>query len=584
MAYIYNMNEIVKKEYEIYLSKIELNSVKEQWVSKNLNNLYSFLDKCPGDSISEKVYLIKNNKPTCKVCDGDVKFLSYKRGYREYCSKSCSNNDPILKDKKLYNYKKNNLEKYGVENTSILDTVKDKISKSKENLDYESINLKYKETCIEKYGVDNISKIESVKKKKVKTTFENYGVDNPFKSEIIKNKIKETSNKKYGFDSYTKTEDFIKIIKKTNLEKYGVDNFTKSEKYRELIFEKYRSSSIKTNLNSDKNYFKYLGKGKHLIKCVENDHYYETNSHLYHSRLKLDNKQCTICYPVNKTSSFKEIEILDYIKGIYDGEIIQSYRDGLEIDIYLPDLKIGFEFNGLYWHSELFKDKNYHLDKTKYFKEREIRIIHIWEDDWNLKKDIIKSQITNWLGLTKNKIYARKCIIKEVIDISEYREFLDENHIQGYTSASKKIGLYYDDELVSLMTFDHFEGRKSMLSDEWNLSRFCNKKNINVIGGASRLMKYFIKNYDVKRIISFSDVSWSIGDLYYKLGFYVKSTSYPNYSYLIDKKRSNKQKWKKSKLIKMGYDKNLSESKIMEDNFGAYKIFDCGQIKFEIIL
>ena len=159
MAYIYNMNEIVKKEYEIYLSKIELNSVKEQWVSKNLNNLYSVLDKCPGDSISEKVYLIKNNKPTCKVCDGDVKFLSYKRGYREYCSKSCSNNDPILKDKKLYNYKKNNLEKYGVENTSILDTVKDKISKSKENLDYESINLKYKETCIEKYGVDNISKM-----------------------------------------------------------------------------------------------------------------------------------------------------------------------------------------------------------------------------------------------------------------------------------------------------------------------------------------------------------------------------------------------------------------------------------------
>ena len=151
----------------------------------------------------------------------------------------------------------------------------------------------------------------------------------------------------------------------------------------------------------------------------------------------------------------------------------------------------------------------YQLDKLiDIRKEREIRIIHIWEDDWNLKKDIIKSQITNWLGLTKNKIYARKCIIKEVIDISEYREFLDENHIQGYTSASKKIGLYYDDELVSLMTFDHFEGRKSMLSDEWNLSRFCNKKNINVIGGASRLMKYFIKNYDVKRIISFSDVSW----------------------------------------------------------------------------
>ena len=89
---------------------------------------------------------------------------------------------------------------------------------------------------------------------------------------------------------------------------------------------------------------------------------------------------------MNSTSSFKEKELYDFIKLIYSGEIITSYRSGLEIDIYLPELKIGFEFNGLYWHSELFKDKNYHLDKTKYFKENGIRIIHVcayrdWETD-----------------------------------------------------------------------------------------------------------------------------------------------------------------------------------------------------------
>jgi hypothetical protein len=133
------------------------------------------------------------------------------------------------------------------------------------------------------------------------------------------------------------------------------------------------------------------------------------------------------------------------------------------------------------------------------------------------------------------------------------------------------------------MTFDHFEGRKKMLDSEWNLSRFCNKINTSVIGGASKLISYFNKTYKPTRVISFADKSWSTGNLYTNLGFYIKNITYPNYSYIVNKNRSNKQKWTKKKLIKMGYDKNLSESKIMEDNLGSYKIFDCGQIKFEKI-
>jgi hypothetical protein len=161
------------------------------------------------------------------------------------------------------------------------------------------------------------------------------------------------------------------------------------------------------------------------------------------------------------------------------------------------------------------------------------------------------------------------------------RSFLNNSHIQGYVSSSLKIGLFFENELVSLMTFDHFEGRKKMNEDEWNLSRFCNKIGVNVIGGASKLLSYFKKIKEPVRIISFADKSWSTGELYYKLDFYLKSTSYPNYSYFIDKQRVNKQRYKKSKLIKMGFDEKKSESKIMEDDFGSYKIFDCGQLKFE---
>jgi hypothetical protein len=569
-------------ELNIYLEK---KNPRKTWVKNNLPNLYEYIIDKEGKSLSEKVYLLNNKKSVCKVCSKDVSFLSIERGYRTYCSKKCSNNDSELKEIKLYNLKKTSIDKYGFDNPSKSQLVKDKISESKSNKDYHEINNKMKKTMIEKYGVDNPSKLDIVKEKKKKTTRNNWQVENVFQSSEIKQKIKNILIKKYGVEHPLKSNIILSNIRKNNIEKWGVDNYTKTSEYKELMFEKYRSGKIKTNLTTDINYVSYKGLGRHELNCdLGLNHTYITNSHLFHARKNINIPQCLVCHPINDTASFKEIEIYKYIKQIYKGEIIKSYRSGLEIDIYLPKLNIGFEFNGLYWHSEIFKDKYYHLNKTNHFKEKGIRIIHIWEDDWNLRQDIIKSQIKNWLSLIDNKIYARKCEVRKIDNIDEYRNFLNNNHIQGYTSATLKIGLYYNNELISLMTFDHFEGRKSIPINEWNLSRFCNKLDYNVVGGASKLLKYFINNYNPTRIISFSDISWSNGDLYSKLGFSVSSISKPNYSYLIDKKRSNKQKWKKSNLVKMGFDQSLSESKIMEDNFGAYKIWDCGQIKYVLYI
>jgi hypothetical protein len=563
---MFNNSFEIEKEYNIYLSKIIIHSVKDSWVLSNLPNLYKFILDKNGVSISEKIYLLSNKDGECLSCKKKTKFLSISRGYREYCSKSCSNSDLSLIEKKLINYKKNNLNKYGVENTSELDSVKSKISLSKLNLDYNEIDIKSKKTFVDRYGVDNISKLDIIKDRKIKTTLKNYGVQNPFQSEEIKNKIKNSNLIKYGVNHPMKSDEIINKYKETSLYKWGVDH----------------NCDIKTNLNSDINYIKYIGFGKYEMNCdCDKEHSYITNSHLYHARRGINNKQCTVCYQVEDTQSFKETEVFEFISSIYNGEIIRSYRDGLEIDIYLPNLNIGFEFNGLYWHSELFKQKNYHLDKLDHFRKRGIRIINIWEDDWSFKCDVIKSQIRNWIGISDNKIFARKCKIEEIKDVKLIKSFLNDSHIQGYVSSSLKIGLFYEETLVSLMTFDHFEGRKKMQDNEWNLSRFCNKLNVNVIGGASKLLNYFIKLKKPKRIISFADKSWSNGSLYFKLGFELSSTSYPNYSYFIDKRRVNKQRYKKSNLVKIGYDKSLSESKIMEDEFGSYKIFDCGQLKFE---
>jgi hypothetical protein len=247
----------------------------------------------------------------------------------------------------------------------------------------------------------------------------------------------------------------------------------------------------------------------------------------------------------------------------------------LELDIYLPDLKLAFEFNGLYWHSELYKNKEYHLNKTKRCLMKDIHLIHIYEDEWIYKKEIVKSRILNLLSKNKYKIYARKCIIKEV-NGRETKEFLNNNHIQGYVPSDINLGLYYSKKLVLLMTF----GKGRFKNKEQELLRFCNKLNTSVIGGASKLFKYYCKNYSFNNIVSYADRSWSNGDIYEKLNFIKKSETIPNFYYVIEGLRVNRFKYRKSELIKEGYDRNKTAHKIMNDR-NIYRIYNSGNLKFE---
>jgi hypothetical protein len=573
------------KQLDLYLHKIVKHSVKESWVIDNLGDLHNFI--CAnyiGETFSEKVYKhINSIENVCKGCGGTTKFLSFNRGYSTFCSKKCSNNDLDSINNKLLSFKSNNLIKYGVENTSMLEATKYKLRMSKSGMTYDEINIKSKKTFMDKLGVDNPSKLDSIKEKKKETFNKKWGVDNPFKSDDVKEKIKRTLFIKYGVEHPLKCDIIKEKRKETLLLKYGVDNYTKSDEYKEKIYKNYKNGLIETTVNKDINFLDYLGAGIYKLRCDTSEHTYNIHRHTYHSRRRIGSKKCLVCNPLNSLQSVNELKLYNFIKSNYHGDIIKSYRDGLEIDVYLPELNIGFEFNGLYWHSEKFKDKDYHLNKTNYFKEKGIRIIHIWEDDWFYKKDILESQIKNWLNLTEYKIFARKCEIRNVLDNKLIRKFLDDNHIQGHVASNIKIGLFYDNELVSLMTFDKNEGRKKMPTDEWNLSRFCNKTNTNIIGAASKLLNYFIKEHKPVRIISFADKEWSDGNLYFKLGFYLKFVSKPNYKYLINNKRCNKQKYQKKRLVGNGFNPESSETEIMRD-LGNYKIFDCGQLKFEFII
>jgi len=239
--------------------------------------------------------------------------------------------------------------------------------------------------------------------------------------------------------------------------------------------------------------------------------------------------------------------------------VTTSDRDilnGKEIDILVKEKNIGFELNGLYYHCDLFKDKNYHIDKTNECNKEGIRLIHIFEDEWDNKKDIVKSRIKNLLGLTDNRIYGRKCIIKKV-PTKIKTKFLNENHIQGTVGSKINYGLYYDDELVSIMTFG--KGRNVMNGSnyEWELLRFCNKINHSVIGGASKLLKHFIKENNPTNIISYADIRY--------------------------KKREHRYKFRKDILVSEGFDSNKTEKEIMTER-GYNRIYDCGNLVYSISL
>ena len=484
--------------------------------------------------------------------------------------------------------------KYGVDNPFQAEFVKEKSKETikekwgvEHQMHVDEVKNKIKETCLERYGVDNFTKTEEYLEKTKNTNLERYGVKYSLQSKEIREKGKKTNLKRYGVEYSQQSKEVKEKVKKTNLERWGVECNLQleecKEKIKETCLEKYgvdnpmKSDLIRKkyyNISNDENYLNYINNKISKFIC-DKGHEFEIPSDNYISRKNNKISICTICNPIGDSQSLKEKELFKYIQSIYSGEIIQSYRDGLEIDIYLPDLNLGFEFNGLYWHSDKFLKKDYHLNKTKYFKEKNIRIIHIWEDDFVLKSEIVKSQIKNWIGLTQNKIFARKCYIKEIKDSKIATKFLEENHIQGKVGSSLKLGLYHNNELVSLMTFDHYEGRNKMNNNEWNINRFCNKLNHNVIGGASKLFKYFLKNYDVSRVISYSDNDWSLGNLYETLGFEKVGEGNPDYKYIVEGKRIHKSRFRKSKL-----NTKLSESEYMKKS-QIYKIWDCGKIKWE---
>ena len=286
------------------------------------------------------------------------------------------------------------------------------------------------------------------------------------------------------------------------------------------------------------------------------------------------NVGCNGC--TNGTSN-EESEISNFITslGITHIRNDRSVLGGKELDIFIPEHNIGIEYNGLYWHSESFIDKNHHLNKTNLCEEMGIQLIHIFSDEWVNKTDIVKSRLKNLLGLTDNKLFGRKCVVG-IVPSKIKDTFLDGNHIQGKCRSSVNLGLYYGGELVSLMTFGV---RPLINTHQCELIRFCNKINTTVVGGFSKLLKHFIKTTNTDEIISYADRRWSMGGVYEKNNFTFIKTTDINYWYLIGKERVSRFTHQKHKLVEQGFDINKTGHQIMLDR-GIYRVYDSGNKKY----
>lgn len=506
------------------------NIIKSRLTEKYLkkHNYYDFLINYYNDSesIKETIYRIINNidiRPTCAECGGRVRF---DRGlFSTFCCPKCRNNNEEVK-------------------------IKNKIGVSK------SLKKAY-----EKRG-------EEIKQKRKETLLSNYNeeVSSPFALQVVKNKIKNTLLNKYGVDNILKLKDFRKTLET-------------SQKHSIQLQKEY-GYDIEYVLN---NYGEYDIKVKNGCE-IHGD--IIINASLFNNRTKKERKNyttlCPICNPIKNPETNIETQIKKILNEL-NIDYCQHYREltsPYELDFYIPSYNIAIECNGIYWHNGKDNLKR-HLLKKKICEEKGIRLLYFWEDQIIYKINIIKDILKSVFNLN-NKIYARKCVIKE-ISSNIAKEFINENHLQGNVNASIRYGLYYNNMLIQVMTFGKLRKCLNQTSEDniYELYRFCTKGGYNVIGGASKLLNFFIKNNKPKKIITYCSKDISQGNVYKKIGFSFAYECGSGYDYVNIKtyERKNRYTLRKDKVD--DHSGRTADEILLEKNW--VKCYNLGNFKYEII-
>ena len=564
------INKILKLIYN-KKNRIEGQRIKEKWfLSRNYTKEWKFLKENNIFDV-KSLYMYVNNVTDKCECGNEKRFVSYYDGFKKYCER-CSRityNHMKLKNIYIYNNPDTsfNLRPFIFENLYKL--------KNKNNNNYSSARIK-----------SNNNLVQLI----INSTFY-LPDDSPINERIyhIENKLFEREKcKKCGgyLDNFVSVQEgyYSEYCKKNNcaMENQDRSKARKSiklklyprlvEKYSKLISDDYEYEMFTEE--------DYLA-GNTIITLTHKkcNHRYSID-YTYQGHLK-----CPKCYPIRSKVQYEINEFISkYTKTKYnDRQLIKP----LEIDILTETF--GVEYDSLNFHStgksdikmlnNTFEEPKKHLIKTEMCESKGIHLYHIFSNEWHYKQNIWKSVLSSKLG-TNKRIYARKCVIK-VVNKQEKDIFLENNHLQGSCISSINLGLYDNDEIVQIMTFSKSRFSKKY---EYELIRLCSILNANVVGGASKLLKHFERNYSPKSLVSYANRRWSQGNVYEKLGFTFSHNSAPGFFYFKGQDNSkllSRIQFQKHKLKDKleHYNEKLSVTENMY-NHKFRKIYDCGNKVF----
>jgi hypothetical protein len=490
-----------------------------------------------------------------------------------------------FKDKFLKKARASNLEKYGTENPNELEEIITRVKNTNlkkygktSYLATKKCREQAKEKAIEEYGVDHFSKADEIKKKAQDTSIQRHG-DLFQRTTKWKQKVKDVCMEKYGVDSVTKVEEFNDKRKKTLIEKYGVDFVLKNPEIREKA-----KSTLMKNYGVDSALRSPVIMERMKKTCREKygeDHAMKSSDVKIRSMQSRLEKYGTLIANLGKTQR----EITSWINSLgFDFNPDILILEGKELDLYDPKQKLALEFCGLYWHSENSPEprtRSYHHDKWRRCRDKGVRLLTIFDDEWRDRNEVCKSLILSKLGVFDRRLQGRRCEVRE-IPKDEMKSFCELHHLQGANKLSEScFGLFHGDELVGAVDMGRHHRRKD--SKEAVLTRLCFKPGVQVIGGANKLFKACVewcRSNGVEKILSWSDNRYSDGGVYERLGFKKKADLPPDY-YYVDMKNPKRRFSKQSQSKKQSQcPAHLTELQWANER-GLSRIWDCGKVRWE---
>jgi len=265
-------------------------------------------------------------------------------------------------------------------------------------------------------------------------------------------------------------------------------------------------------------------------------------------------------------TSVGELELKSFIESL-GFKPTKHKTKKYEIDVFVPELNIGFEYNGIYWHSKF--PRKYHQEKYLMAKEDGIRLIQIWDIDWINKRTLIERKVSHVLGKNVGeRIFARNTFI-DTVSSTELRSFYEENHIQGYKYVKHNFVLRTDSGIVAAISFQRNKIERYATSSP-------------VIGGFSKLLKHSVNALSLETVETFADLFWSdhLANQYVKMGFKLVSITPPNYFWCKGGEKHSRIKFQKHKLKSLpNYCDAKTEEMMMYEN-KYIRVFDAGNAKF----